>query len=126
MITESNLCVNKSIKHLAVNFRTITNVSFEFMTALLRKTPNVTHLEMYRLDQKMMAFLSITHKNLKSLKFRELNNDVDLTSPELFPILESFEIDHIYTKLKKCLLAIPEYKQTRLVKLLLNSDYEVF
>lgn len=64
MITESKLRFNKSIRSLYVKY-SCGLISFEFVKALLRKSSNVTRLDLSKMDPKMMEFLSVTYPNLK-------------------------------------------------------------
>lgn len=62
---DSTLSVNTSIRHFSFMD---DSTSFEIMKALLRKTPNLTHLEVYSMDQKMMKYLHDNFPGLTTLK----------------------------------------------------------
>lgn len=116
----SQLCVNKNMRSFGFNDR---SESLIIMQEFLKKTPNMTHLELLSIDQGMMEHLSNTFPNLTSLSVGLIGKDVDLTPATLFSNLECGRV-HIYSdRFEEGALKIPEENRNRFVKLALSSCY---
>lgn len=118
--TKLNL-INTSIQTLKfIDFQSDINIVKFFIDCL----PNLTHLHIHSLNQESLEYLSASAKKLTSLTVRTVEV-TNFQGHHLLPELKEFSIDLLNSELEDEIKAIPEEEQTSLVKLLLQSSYEV-
>ncbi|XP_070499442.1 uncharacterized protein [Chironomus tepperi] len=121
LILSNNLNINKSIEELSYHD---DKKDFDFMCCLVDALPNLKKVDMYALTQNMMEYLSSSLKELTALKLRTLNA-VDLSSPDLFPNLESAQIDILPSDLEDHVLLLDDDEVNPLVMLLDDIEFLV-
>lgn len=110
---------NPSIRKLS--FIDINN-SFSVMKLLVDSTPNLIHLELHSMNQKMMNYISANLVQLKSLKLRTIDA-IDYSDRCLFTKLEKVSVYVITEDIEVLMKNIPVEERNPLVKLVLKSDY---
>ncbi|KAG5677080.1 hypothetical protein PVAND_006864 [Polypedilum vanderplanki] len=113
------LTVNKSIEK--ISFMDMNN-RHNTMYAIVCAIPNVKEMKIYSLTQYMMEFMSKTLKCLRNLKMRTIDAQ-DLTDPNLFPQLEMCSVEVVNSDLDDHMWSIPVENSSKLVQLILASNY---